>query len=93
MDTVTARYTATAVLTSHGTERRVDLGSAPSLRKARRIGYREGKYEYPRLSHSTLFDLEIVDTRTGEKVPARWAEMEAYNRRNEIVTVGERGIW
>lgn len=44
------RYTITAVIAWHDTEHRIPLGTATSRRKARRLGYREGKYHYPLLS-------------------------------------------
>lgn len=88
------RFQVSAVITSHGEPyRRAVLGSAPSRRKARRLGYREGAYEYPLRSTSTLFELEIIDTVTGETVPAGWAEEEAYQRARALPTVADVGFW
>lgn len=93
MTSAAARYTVSAVLTYNNEEdRRIDLGTAPSRRKAKRLGYREGAAHYP-LRSSCLFDLEIIDTVTGEKVRAAGAETEAYHRALQIPTVGEVGYW
>lgn len=87
------RYTITAVIAWHDTEHRIPLGTATSRRKARRLGYREGKYHYPLLSTSSVFSIDIVDEVTGERVSTDWVEYEAYLRAQELETVGQRGVW
>ncbi len=87
------RYTVAAVIIWNNDEdRRFDLGTAPSRRKAKRLGYREGCYHYP-LHSSALFTLEIRDTVTGETVRAAGAETEAYYRARALPTVAEVGWW
>lgn len=91
--TTTDRYTVTAVIIfNNDSDYRIDLGTAPSRRKARRIGYREGRYHYP-LHSSAIFTLEIRDEHTGELVRAPWAEEEAYHLARALPTVGEVGWW
>lgn len=87
------RYTVTALIITAGGEARTLLGKAPSRRKARRIGYREGAFHFPLLSHSALFELEIRDEQTGERVRAGWAEEEAYHRARALPTVADVGWW
>ncbi len=83
------RYTVTAVVRFWENETRHPLGSAPSRRKARRIGYLDGCRHYPLLSSVALFELEIVDTLTGERVRAHGAEVEAYHRARALPTVAK----
>jgi len=92
MDTET-RYTVTAIITSRDDERRVALGTAPSRRKARRVGYREGAKQHPSRFSSAIFDLEILDTATGATVRCAWADEEAYRRSLDRPTVADRGVW
>ena len=87
------RYTVTAIISSRDDERRVDLGTAPSRRKARRIGYREGAKRHPSRFSSAIFDLEILDTATGAMVRCAWADEEAYRRSLDRPTVADRGVW
>lgn len=87
------RYTIAAVIIFNNDEdRRYDLGTAPSRTKAKRTGYLDGARHYP-LRSSAIFELEIRDTVTGERVRAAGAETEAYKRALQIPTVGELGYW
>lgn len=79
-------FTVNVVIRFHENERRVALGTAPSRRKARRLGYRNGLYHYPLLSTVAMFELEIIDEQTGERVPAPWAEEECYHRARALPT-------
>lgn len=74
------RYTVTALVRFYEHETRHPLGTAPSRRKARRIGYLDGCRYYPLLSTVAVFELEIRDTVTGKLVRAHGAEIEAYHR-------------
>lgn len=87
------RYTVTAVVTYNNEEdSRTPLGSAPSRRKARRLGYRAGCHHYP-LHSRAIFSIEIRDEQTGELVRADGAETEAYHRARRLPTVGDLGWW
>jgi hypothetical protein len=88
-----ARYTVTAIIHTRGDVTRRPMGAAPSRRKARRLGYRFGEDHAPSRFSSAIFELEIIDTATGQRVRARWAEDEALDRRDRQMTVGERGVW
>lgn len=92
MQTISDRFTVTAIVTYNG-ERRTFLGVAASRRKARRLAYRAGQGAVPSRYSRAMFDIEIVDTVTGEQVPACWAESEAVRRNRNEMTVGERGVW
>jgi len=87
------RYTVSALTHTRGDVTRRTIGAAPSRRKARRLGYREGQDHAPSRFSSAIFELEIIDTLTGERVRADWAEGEALARRDRQMTVGERGVW
>jgi hypothetical protein len=87
------RYTVTALVHFHENTTRYPLGTAPSRRKAKRIGYLDGCRHYPLLSRVAMFELEIIDTETGERVRAAGAETEAYHRARALPTVGEVGWW
>lgn len=86
------RYTVTAVISLYDTEERYPLGTAPSRRKAKRIGYQQGCYRYP-LHSSAMFELVILDTVTGERVRAAGAEVEAWHRARALPTVADVGWW
>ena len=88
-----ARYTVTAIISSRDDERRIALGTAPSRRQARRIGYREGAKQHPSRFSSAIFDLEILDTATGATVRCACADAEAFRRSLDRPTVAERGVW
>lgn len=87
------RYTVAALVTYHDDTARTVLGAATSRRKARRLAYREGVKHHPSLYSSARFDLEIIDTATGERIPADWAEGEVYRRLCALPTVAEVGYW
>lgn len=87
------RYTVSALTHSRGEVTRRTIGAAASRRKARRLGYRQGEDFAPSRFSSAIFELEIIDTVTGERVKADWAEGEALSRRDNQMTVGERGVW
>lgn len=89
----TDRYRIAAVIVWNNDEdRRYDLGTAPSRRKARQIGYLDG-CRYYQLNSIALFLLEIVDTLTGERVRASGAETEAYKRALLRPTIADVGYW
>ena len=83
----------TARRSSRSSRRARPLGTAPSRRKARRIGYLDGCRYYPLLSTVAVFELEIRDTVTGKLVRAHGAEIEAYHRARDLPTVGDVGYW
>jgi hypothetical protein len=87
------RYTVAALIDFHGNIRREPLGTAPSRRKAKRIGYLDGCRYYPLHSSVAMFELEIIDTATGERVRAHGAEVEAYHRARALPTVADVGWW
>lgn len=92
-DQAAARFTVSALLHVRGDVTRRSIGAATSRRAARRLGYREGQDHAPSRFSSAIFELEILDTVTGQTVRAGWAEDEALRRRDAQMTVGERGVW
>lgn len=87
------RYTVAVIIRFWEAETRYPLGRAPSRRKAKRLGYQIGARHYPLNSSVAVFELEIIDTTTGERVRASGAEVEAWHRAHQIPTVGELGYW
>ena len=88
-----ARYTVTAIISSRDDERRIALGTAPSRRQARRIGYREGAKQHPSRFASAISDLATLDPATGATVRCARAAEEAFRRSLDRPTVAERGVW
>jgi len=87
------RFTVAAVISYRSHERTIILGSAPSRRRARRIGYRKGVQHHPSRYSAAMFRLEVIDTATGERVRADWADHEVYLRYHQQPTVADVGYW
>lgn len=93
MQSAADRYTISAIVSYHGDARATLIGTAPSRRKARRLGYRKGVQFVPsRFSSATLL-LEIRDTATGEAIRSEWASEEAERRYDRLPTVADVGYW
>jgi hypothetical protein len=87
------RFTVTAIVTFYETEKRYLLGFTNDIDKAREIAAQDGARHYPLYSTCTMFDLEILDTVTGQKLNADAAEAEARDIARSMPTVADVGYW
>lgn len=88
-----ARFVVTAIVTFWENEKRHPLGSTNDIGTAHEIAAQDGARYYPLHSTCSMFDLEILDTVTGQKIAALAAEHKARAIARAMPTVADVGYW